>query len=61
MCSLGILSQIRTYIYSYCTGSAQEAHPCLTERLLMGRKESNQTNIHIVFYVIFHVFHQVIQ
>ena len=45
----------------------RKTRPCLTESLLMGRKESNQQNksilasIHSVFYVIFHAFHQVIQ
>ena len=31
----------KTHLSELCTGSTR---PCLTERLLMGRKESNQTN-----------------
>ena len=33
------------------TGSTQETSPCLTERLLMGRNESNQTNKNNYFSV----------
>ena len=29
-----------------------KTHPCLTERLLMGRKESNQTNKSLIDYSI---------
>ena len=36
---------------THCTGSTQEdLTPCLTERLLMGRKESNQTK-HSFYYI----------
>ena len=34
----------KTHLSWLSTGSTQETRPCLTERLLMGRKESNQTN-----------------
>ena len=40
----------------------RKTHPCLTERLLMGRKESNQTNkqnmllMHSFFFVVFFLY-----
>ena len=38
-------SMSKTYLSRLSTGSIQEdPSPCLTVRLLMGRKESNQTN-----------------
>ena len=30
----------------------RKTHPCLTERLLMGRKESNQTNKHVFTRIV---------
>ena len=33
----------KTHLCLLSTGSTQEDRPCLTERLLMGRKETNQT------------------
>ena len=40
----GLWSLSKTHLSLLSTGSTQEDRPCLTERLLMGRKESNQTN-----------------
>ena len=39
-----VWSLIKTHLSWLSTGSTKEDRPCLTERLLMGRKESNQTN-----------------
>ena len=33
----------KTHLSYFSTGSTQMTHPCLTERLLMGHKETNQT------------------
>ena len=38
----------KTHLFKLSTGSTQEDRPCLIERLLMGRKESNQTKPHPV-------------
>ena len=35
----------KTHLSKLSTGSTQEDRPCLTERLLMGCKESNQTKL----------------
>ena len=39
----GLWSLSKTHLSKLSTGSTQEDRPCLIERLLMGRKESNQT------------------
>ena len=45
--ALWSLSMTRLIIYpSFVMVQPRKTRPCLTERLLMGRKESNQTNIH---------------
>ena len=36
----------KTHLSYLNTGSTQEDPSCLAERLLMGRKESNQTNLY---------------
>ena len=41
-----IWSLSKTHLSYLSTGSTQEDRPCLTEKLLMGRKESNQTKIY---------------
>ena len=39
-----------TFILANILVQPRKTHPCLTERLLMGRKESNQTNKQILSY-----------
>ena len=39
-----VLEQLRHIYPSLVLVQPRKTHPCLTERLLMGRKESNQTN-----------------